>query len=190
MNPPSEQATDILYCDTDTPLGPMRLAARGQALCGAWFVDQRDCPTAAGWTPDAAHPALRQAAAELEQWFAGRRRAFEVDMQPEGTPFQRQVWQALLELPFGATISYGELARRVGRPKAARAVAGAVGRNPISILIPCHRIIGHDTSLTGFGGGLPRKQALLAHEGHRYLSRAARARRVSTTQMELPFGAA
>ncbi|CPM35732.1 methylated-DNA--protein-cysteine methyltransferase [Bordetella pertussis] len=86
-------------------------------------------------------------------------------MQPEGTPFQRQVWQALLELPFGATI-------------------------PISILIPCHRIIGHDTSLTGFGGGLPRKQALLAHEGHRYLSRAARARRVSTTQMELPLGAA
>ncbi|MNT69583.1 Methylated-DNA--protein-cysteine methyltransferase [compost metagenome] len=104
-----------------------------------------------------------------------------------GTTFQHRVWHALCALDFGVLTSYGELARIVERPKGAQAVGGAVGRNPISIIIPCHRVIGADTSLTGFGGGLPRKQALLAHEGNRYLSRNARARRVCDGQTELPL---
>ena len=115
------------------------------------------------------------------------RRAFEVALDPVGTPFQHEVWRALCALDFGVLTSYGELARTVGRPKGAQAIGGAVGRNPLIIIIPCHRVIGSDTSLTGFGGGLPRKQALLAHEGNLYVSRSPRARRVCDGQAELPW---
>ena len=111
------------------------------------------------------------------------RRAFEVALDPVGTPFQHEVWRALCALDFGVLTSYGELARTKG----AQAIGGAVGRNPLIIIIPCHRVIGSDTSLTGFGGGLPRKQALLAHEGNLYVSRSPRARRVCDGQAELPW---
>ncbi len=104
-------------------------------------------------------------AAQLAEYFAGRRRDFALALDPPGTPFQRQVWEELARIPFGATISYGELARRVGRPAAARAVGAANGANPIPIVLPCHRVIGSDGSLTGYGGGLPLKKALLALEG-------------------------
>jgi len=179
---PAAQST----CDTPTPLGAMRLAASAGAMTGAWFVDQRDAP------PPAQAPAipedeavLAQAALQLQAWFRRERTEFDVPMAPRGTAFQMQVWQALCELPFGATISYGELAVRVGRPRAARAVAQAVGRNPLSILIPCHRIVGHDTSLTGFGGGLARKQALLVHEGHVYRGGGERSRVIPQGQLPL-----
>ncbi|WP_459618682.1 methylated-DNA--[protein]-cysteine S-methyltransferase [Bordetella sp. 2513F-2] len=174
------------YRDVPTPLGPMRLAALDDALCGAWFLDQADLPAPQGWRAVPV-PVLRQAEAELQAWFDGGRRHFDVPLKPRGTAFQVQVWAALCELPFGATASYGELARRIGRPRAVRAVGGAAGRNPISLFIPCHRIVGHDTSLTGFGGGLPRKHALLAHEGHRYAGPAARARRTGSGQLALPW---
>lgn len=195
-------ACGYVYLDTDTPLGSMRLMARvlgdgdearhqgigGEALSGAWFLDQRDLPALSdGWRLYPEHPVLSQAQAELAQWFAGQRRHFDVALSPVGTPFQQAVWNALLALPFGETACYSDLALAIGKPKSVRAAAQAIGRNPISIFIPCHRVIGRDTSLTGFGGGLERKQALLKHEGHRYLGHHARVRRVNDGQLDLPW---
>lgn len=177
----------IFYRDVPTPLGDMRLAGTAQALCGAWFVDQRSLPESAAWRLEETHPVLEQARIELNEWFAGERREFDIALAPVGTQFQQQVWQALSALPFGTTVSYGDLAASIGHPKASQAAGGAIGRNPISIFIPCHRVVGRDTSLTGFGGGLARKQALLVHEGHRYVSRSARARLVCDGQKELPW---
>lgn len=104
-------------------------------------------------------------ARELAEYFAGRRREFTLALDPPGTPFQREVWGELARIPYGATLSYGELARRIGRPAASRAVGAANGANPIPVILPCHRVIGSDGSLTGYGGGLPIKRALLALEG-------------------------
>jgi methylated-DNA-[protein]-cysteine S-methyltransferase len=123
-----------------------------------------EAPAALGAAPGRT-PLLEQAAEELDAYFAGRRQRFQVPLAPEGTPFQRQVWAALTTIPFGATWSYAKLARTVGRPAAVRAVGAANGRNPIALFVPCHRVIGADGSLTGYGGGLPRKRWLLAHEG-------------------------
>lgn len=186
-NKPADPQEPIVYRDMPTPLGEMRLVASPKGLRGAWFTDQELLPPADGWTRTESDPILEQARRELDEWFAGSRRTFDVALDPVGTTFQHKVWHALCALDFGALTSYGELARTVDRPKGAQAVGGAVGRNPIIIIIPCHRVIGADTSLTGFGGGLPRKQALLAHEGNRYLSRNARARRVCDGQAELPW---
>lgn len=177
----------VVYRDIPTPLGQMRLVASVQGLRGAWFADQPQSPVADGWTRMVSDPILEQARRELNEWFAGRRRDFEVALDPLGTPFQHAVWRALRALDFGQIVSYGDLARVVGRPKGAQAIGGAVGRNPVIIIIPCHRVIGADTSLTGFGGGLARKQALLKHEGSHYLSRNPRARRVCGGQASLPF---
>lgn len=111
----------------------------------------------------------RRAARELAEYFAGRRRAFDLPLRPAGTEFQRAVWAALQEVPFGEKTSYGELAEKLGRPAAARAVGGAVGKNPLLVLIPCHRVLGKDGSLTGFSAGLDLKKALLALEAGRGL---------------------
>jgi len=184
---PADPQAPLSYRDISTPLGEMRLVASPAGLRGAWFTDQALLPPPQDWTLTDRDPILEQARRELDAWFAGGRRAFDVALDPVGTPFQHEVWRALCALDFGTLTSYGELARAVNRPKGAQAVGGAVGRNPISIIIPCHRVIGADTSLTGFGGGLARKQALLAHEGNRYLSRSARARRVCDGQAELPW---
>lgn len=177
----------------DTPLGAMLLAADGGALTGAWFVDQRDCPAVGGEAAampcaepsgvaapaaDLGDPVLDQAVRELIDYFEGRRRDFSLPLAPRGTPFRRRVWDALRDVPFGALESYGSLAARCAQPAAVRAVAQAVGRNPISLFIPCHRIVGSDSALTGFGGGLQRKQALLTLEGHAYATPAPQARRV------------
>jgi methylated-DNA-[protein]-cysteine S-methyltransferase len=108
---------------------------------------------------------LRQAARELGEYFAGKRRKFDVPLAPAGTPFQRAVWRAIAAVPFGSTINYTELARQAGFPGSARAAGTATGRNPLSIIIPCHRILGSNGSLTGYAGGLHRKRALLEHEG-------------------------
>lgn len=186
-NKPADPNERLVYRDMSTPLGDMRLVASPKGLRGAWFTDQELLPSPDGWTLTDADPFLEQARRELDEWFAGTRRTFDVALDPVGTTFQHQVWHALCALDFGVLTSYGELARTVNRPKGAQAVGGAVGRNPISIIIPCHRVIGADTSLTGFGGGLPRKQALLAHEGNRYLSRSPRARRVCDGQAELSW---
>ena len=115
------------------------------------------------WVPDT-HGRLGETRRELDEYFAGRLRVFSTPVLPAGTPFQRQVWSELCRIPFGETISYLEVARRIGNPKAVRAVGLANGANPIAIIVPCHRVIGADGSLTGYGGGLPIKKALLALE--------------------------
>ncbi|HVI00310.1 MAG TPA: methylated-DNA--[protein]-cysteine S-methyltransferase, partial [Enhygromyxa sp.] len=115
--------------------------------------------------PDSRHSILRKAAVQLEQWFAGERQAFDLPLAAAGTGFQRTVWSALQAIPFGQTRSYGQLAIDLGRPQASRAVGAANGRNPIPIVVPCHRVIGQDGSLTGYAGGLAAKRWLLAHEG-------------------------
>lgn len=149
-----------------SPLGPMIVAATGQGLAGLWFEDQRHLPDHAGWPEAPEHPVLRQALAQLTDYFAGRRSRFELPLDLQGgTPFQQSVWQALLRIPCGETASYAQLGRDIGRPAAARAVGAAVGRNPISVIVPCHRVLGSKGSLTGYAGGLPRKAALLALEG-------------------------
>lgn len=147
----------------DSPIGTLLLCGDGEALHGLWMQDgHRPRVPDPGWRRhDAAFAAVR---AQLAEYFAGERTAFHLPLVMDGTPFQQRVWAALREIPYGETRSYGELARRVGRPEAARAVGLANGRNPISVIVPCHRVIGADGSLTGFGGGIERKRTLLALE--------------------------
>ncbi len=150
---------------TDTPLGPMTLAASPQGLTGAWFEGQKHHPDTQHWLVAPHHPVLQQATAQIQAYFGGQRRNFDLPLDlAHGTVFQQSVWQALRSIPCGTTCTYGELAQRLGKPNASRAVGGAVGRNPISILVPCHRVIGTDGSMTGYAGGLARKQALLTLE--------------------------
>jgi methylated-DNA-[protein]-cysteine S-methyltransferase len=160
--------THLHRTDIDTPLGRMRLAATERALVGAWFHDQQHAPDdalMARWTPAPDHPVLRQAAAQLAEYFAARRTVFELPLDLSfGTPFQTAVWQGLLGIGTGETLSYGALAQRVATSKAVRAVGAAVGRNPVSIVVPCHRVLGAKGELTGYAGGLPRKRALLRLE--------------------------
>lgn len=151
-----------------TPLGPMTAAATARGLAGLWFDGQKHHPGPLAAPVDADDPFIAQARRELAAWFASagaRQRGFRVAIDPQGTPFQRGVWQALRRIGCGEVAHYGDLARQLGRPQAARAVGAAVGRNPISLIVPCHRVLGQDGSLTGYAGGLPRKQALLALEG-------------------------
>ena len=157
--------TFIAQCRADTPLGPMTLATTEQGLAGAWFDGQAHHPGALGAPLQPAQRWLVQAAKELGEYFAGRRQHFDVPLDPQGTGFQQAVWQALLRIGCGGSSTYGDIARDLGRPAAARAVGSAVGRNPVSVIVPCHRVLGRDGSLTGYAGGLPRKQALLRLEG-------------------------
>ncbi|HJV68276.1 methylated-DNA--[protein]-cysteine S-methyltransferase [Ideonella sp.] len=149
-----------------TPLGAMLLAATAHGLAGCWFTDQAHHPgvLAAPVRPGNHH--IAQAADELDAYWqdaAGSR--FRVPLDPQGTAFQQAVWQALLAIPAGSATSYGALARQLGRPQAMRAVGAAVGRNPLGIIVPCHRVLGSDGSLTGYAGGLHRKTELLQREG-------------------------
>lgn len=141
-----------------TPVGLLKLTAGETALTGVWLN--------AKGTPDRTRPAglLAEAERQLAAYFAGRLKTFDLPLELTGTPFQREVWTALQDIPFGATWSYGELAERIGRSDAVRAVGAANGQNPIPIVVPCHRLIGKDGSLTGFGGGLTMKAWLLKHE--------------------------
>lgn len=162
---------------TPSPLGPILLAASPQGLCGVWFVDQKHFPptTALQATPTTSAGSgasvdsqawLDQAAQQLADYFSGQRQHFDLPLDlSAGSAFQQSVWQALLAIGRGQTESYGALAARVGRPSAARAVGTAVGRNPISIIVPCHRVMGSNGTLTGYAGGLDRKVALLQLEG-------------------------
>ncbi len=147
---------------TPSPLGTLTLAASAQGLVGVWFGDQAHLPTLAPWPVQHNHPVLLQTAQELQGYFAGTRQTFSVPLDlGTGTAFQQQVWQCLLAIAPGQTTSYGAISQRLGNPKAVRAVGGAVGRNPIGIIVPCHRVIGANGSLTGYAGGLDRKVALL-----------------------------
>ena len=158
--------TAIVQTRWTSPLGPMVLAATPRGLAGAWFEGQRHEPDHSAWPAAPGHPTLRAAAAQLAEYFAGQRQQFALPLDlRRGTEFQRAVWQTLLSIPFGQTTHYGALAARIGRPRAVRALGAAVGRNPISIIVPCHRVIGADGSLTGYAGGLDRKTTLLRLEG-------------------------
>ncbi len=158
----------------DSPLGPMLLACGPQGLCGVWFEGQQYEPRAADqaqWHFQNKHPILNAAKEQLQAYFKGQLRSFDLPLQwPQATAFQLGVWQSLLHIPFGHTTSYGQLAAQLQNPQAVRALGAAVGRNPLSIIVPCHRVLGKNGSLTGYAGGLPRKQALLTLEGHDFSS--------------------
>ena len=157
-------APGLYWHELDTPVGRVLLAGDGIRLHHLHFQSgPRPLKPSSTWT--AARSVFTQAIAELEEYFAGRRRQFDLPLAPQGTAFQVRVWRALGDIPYGQTISYGELARRIGHPRASRAVGLANGANPLPILVPCHRVIGANGALTGFGGGLPVKRALLALEG-------------------------
>jgi methylated-DNA-[protein]-cysteine S-methyltransferase len=155
----------IRYCSTPSSLGNVLLVANGDALCGVYFDDQKYLPPIdPTWQKDEDFAVLRAARSQLDQYFAGSRKRFELSLAPIGTPFQRAVWNAIARVPWGETQTYAELASRAGHPGSARAAGAATGRNPLSIIVPCHRIVGSDGSLTGYAGGLDRKQKLLALE--------------------------
>jgi len=147
----------------DSPIGELLLTGDSVSVTGIWMQSHRsEWQRTRTWQRD--DRAFADTRAQLTEYFAGERSTFELSLAPEGTPFQRKVWNALCQIPYGETISYGELARRIGQPSAARAVGLANGSNPLPIVVPCHRVIGADGSLTGFGGGIERKRWLLAHE--------------------------
>src|SRR5262245_20958078 len=147
----------------DSPIGELLLTGDGKSLTGIWMQSHRsEWRRTKAWERD--DGAFAAARAQLTEYFAGERSEFELPLAAEGTDFQHKVWTALCAIPYGKTISYGELARRIGQPSAARAVGLANGSNPLPIVVPCHRVIGADGSLTGFGGGIERKRWLLAHE--------------------------
>jgi methylated-DNA-[protein]-cysteine S-methyltransferase len=151
------------FTQLDSPLGPLLLLGDARSLAALYMLDHRhQPPLPAGCERNDA--AFGEASAQLTAYFSGARTAFDVPLSARGTEFQRKVWQALCAIRYGETESYGQLARRIGNPSASRAVGLANGRNPISIIVPCHRVIGANGSLTGYGGGMERKQWLLEHE--------------------------
>lgn len=148
------------YITCTSPVGSLLLESNGQELTKL-YLPGFDLPDSVAEREDAV---LREAKRQLEGYFAGRLKSFNLKLAPQGTEFQTSVWRELNRIPFGTTISYADLARRIGQPKACRAVGAANGRNPIAIIVPCHRVIGTDGTLTGYGGGLDRKRWLLDHE--------------------------
>lgn len=155
----------MYFTHHDSPVDSLLLVADEDSLTGVYFAGGKH-PSAMGedWIEQPRHPVLLAAKKQLDEYFAGRRTHFDLPLSPQGTPFQHAVWQALHGIPYGRTQSYADIARRIGKPKAVRAVGAANGANPISIVVPCHRVIGADGSLTGYGGGLPRKKKLLVLE--------------------------
>jgi methylated-DNA-[protein]-cysteine S-methyltransferase len=150
----------------ESPLGPMIVAATARGIAGVWFEGQRHIPDTSTWPSEPGHPLLKQAVVQLREYFSGARTQFDLPLDLQGgTAFQQSVWQALLAIPPGGTTSYGLLSQRIGHPAAVRAVGAAVGRNPVSIVVPCHRVLGANGTLTGYAGGLERKSALLRLEG-------------------------
>jgi methylated-DNA-[protein]-cysteine S-methyltransferase len=151
----------MTYAVVDSPLGPLTLVAKDGAVAGLYMTDHRHQPTIDGQRDDSVLPELRE---QLAAYFTRDLKEFDVRTAVTGTPFQVRVWTALARIPYGETWSYAQLAREVGSPAAVRAVGLANGKNPVSIVVPCHRVVGSDGSLTGYGGGLARKQQLLELE--------------------------
>jgi methylated-DNA-[protein]-cysteine S-methyltransferase len=152
------QLTNTYYGYFESPIGLIQVGARSEAITSLHFVEQRR-------DGHGTHAIVGEAIRQVSEYFRGTRREFDLPVALQGTDFQRSVWQHLLTIPFAHTASYGEVAKAIGKPRAARAVGAANGRNPISIIVPCHRVLGSDGSLTGYGGGLWRKEWLLKHEG-------------------------
>jgi methylated-DNA-[protein]-cysteine S-methyltransferase len=166
VSSPSRRApagAPLLYTTLSTPIGELLLVGDRAELRGLYMQEGRKPGRVGpGWRPSS--EAFEEPVRQLEQYFAGERRVFDLALATNGTPFQRAVWRALRDIPYGETISYRELARRIGKPSAVRAVGTANGANPISVIVPCHRVIGADGSLTGYGGGIERKRLLIALE--------------------------
>ncbi|SFU89315.1 methylated-DNA-[protein]-cysteine S-methyltransferase [Paenacidovorax caeni] len=161
--------TDTVQSRCPSPLGEARLAASSLGLVGLWFDGQRHLPAQldgpGAWPATDAHPVLREAARQLQEYLGGTRTCFDLSLDLRGgTPFQQAVWRALCAIPRGRTTSYLAIAQALGKPSSVRAVGAAVGRNPVSVAVPCHRVLGSDGSLTGYAGGLERKRALLRLE--------------------------
>lgn len=154
----------VYYCECASPLGRLLYVASDLGLRGIYFEEHRHFKGKGDWQLRLEHPVLRQAVSQLQEFFDGKRAEFDIPLDLQGTPFQQEVWQELLKIPYGVTISYGQHAQRVGRPEAARAVGAAIGRNPVSIIVPCHRVVAGNGAHTGYAGGLERKRALLALE--------------------------
>ena len=162
-SPTATAPRTLLYTIIDSPIGELLLLGDGRALHGLYMQEgRRPIAVRSGWERSAA--SFADARTQLLEYFAARRTAFDLPIVMRGNPFERRVWSALVEIPYGETVSYGEIARDVGHPAAARAVGVANARNPIAVIVPCHRVIGADGSLTGYGGGLERKRLLLELE--------------------------
>ena len=162
-----QDSAAFVYQDVDSPIGRLRLIADGERLTAIWFEHGRDARKSAAALVPGAVPVLERAKSQLAEYFRGERREFDLLLSPRGTEFQRRVWQRLRGIEYGTTTTYGTLAQELGNPNASRAVGLANGSNPIPIVIPCHRVIGANGALTGFGGGLPVKSALLELERSR-----------------------
>ena len=160
---------DIVYAESPSAQGSIYLAATKHGLAGMWFTDQRHLPDVSAWKRvdnASKQHVLKETLKQLQAYFAGQLQQFDLPLDlSAGTPFQQSVWQALLAIPFGKTTSYGALSSSIGKPLAVRAVGTAIGRNPIGIIVPCHRVVGADGSLIGYAGGLHRKEAFLKLEG-------------------------
>ena len=156
----------IRYATFSTQLGTVYATLEGESLTGIYFEGGRHAPAiASDWREDATAAPFRSLAAQLLEYVEGERKAFDLPLAPKGTPFQMRVWSEIARIPFGRTITYAELASRSGAPDAVRAAGAATGRNPLSIVVPCHRVLGSDGSLTGYAGGMERKRRLLELEG-------------------------
>lgn len=158
----------ISYIEHPSPVGILLLAASNEGICGIYFEEHKHFKGKDSWllTPtQEAEQYLKKAAAQLDEYFEGKRTEFDVALDLVGTEFQRGVWAALSEIPFGKSVSYAQHAQALGNPKALRAVGSAIGKNPVSIIVPCHRVIGSSGAVTGYAGGVERKRALLALEG-------------------------
>lgn len=150
----------------DSPIGPLTLVAREGVLTGLYMREHRHRPESSTFGA-ATDDGFAETMQQLDEYFRGERTDFDLPMAPQGTAFQAKVWGALRSIPFGETVTYGQLATTIGRPTASRAVGLATGRNPLSIVVPCHRVVGRDGKLTGYGGGIERKRLLLEHERRR-----------------------
>jgi methylated-DNA-[protein]-cysteine S-methyltransferase len=171
INGNQRESSMISYSEIESPVGRLILRTNGLALTGIYFDGPNPPPRELEhWTRNTKAGPLVEAARQLEEYFSGARREFELPLEMEGTEFQKRAWRNLLTIPYGETRSYGDQAKLIGNANASRAVGLANGRNPIPIVVPCHRVIGANGSLTGFGGGLERKRWLLAHEGYFHLS--------------------
>jgi O-6-methylguanine DNA methyltransferase len=165
-------AMSLNYQGLDTPIGKLLVAASSRGICRIGFPSESASDRAAWFDRHVSQAPqegvdgfLVEAKEQLIRYFEGRGETFDVPLDLRGTPFQVQVWRQLLEIPYGGTVSYGDIAHAIGNPRASQAVGAAVGKNPVPIVVPCHRVIGHDGSLVGFGGGLPTKEKLLELEG-------------------------
>lgn len=159
---------NLVYKIVESPVGKLKIVASDKGLVAIlWENDNPRRVRLSELVKDQSHPVLAKAEQQLKEYFSGKRKAFSIALDMRGTPFQKDVWEALLGIPFGETRSYGQLAKQLGKPQASRAVGAANGKNPISIIVPCHRVIGSSGKLTGFAGGLHTKAHLLNHESDR-----------------------